>query len=111
MSNTSHTHDFGIKKKTLSIYLSGFFMCIFLTLIPFITVINNSLTTAYLFGIVFISAILQFLVQVTCFLRLHSQSLQGKINLIVFFFTIFVSLIVICGSIWIMTNLNYFMAH
>jgi cytochrome o ubiquinol oxidase operon protein cyoD len=60
---------------------------------------------------IFGSAIAQFLVQVIFFLRLTTKSPQGKINIMAFIFTGVILTSIICGSLWIMWNLNYNMMH
>ncbi len=103
--------DYGTGKKTLKMYLTGFFLCVILTLIPFYAVIYKSLSHTQIFVIIFASAIIQFFVQVICFLRLNLQTDQGKLNALSFIFTIVVLGIIIGGSLWIMFHLNYNMMH
>ena len=108
---TGHSDDFGIGKKTFSIYFLGFILCLVLTLIPFFSVIYKVTSFGGLLVILLISAVLQFFVQVICFLRLNNQTEQGRTNVLSFVFTGIVLLVVIGGSVWIMTSLNYFMMH
>ena len=103
--------DYGIGKKTLGIYVTGFLLCIVLTLIPFYAVMYHIASKPALLVILFVTAIAQFFVQVICFLRLNNRSEQGKINVLSFVFTGIVLLVVIGGSVWIMTSLNYFMMN
>ena len=109
--NTGHNDDFGIGKKTFGIYLSGFILCLVLTFIPFFSVIYKVASFSGLLVILLVSALLQFFVQVICFLRLNNQTEQGRTNVLSFIFTGIVLLVVIGGSVWIMTSLNYFMMH
>ncbi len=115
MNDTSENNhleaDFGIRKKTLRVYVSGFFLCVILTLIPFMTVIDHTASKKILLTVILLSAIAQFLVQVVCFLRLNNQTEQGRTNVLSFIFTGIVLLVIIGGSVWIMTSLNYFMMH
>ena len=115
MSDTSENNhleaDFGTGKKTLRVYVSGFFLCVILTLIPFMAVIKHVASNKVLLAIVLLSAIAQFFVQVVCFLRLNNQTEQGRTNVLSFIFTGIVLLVIIGGSVWIMTSLNYFMMH
>lgn len=111
MSNITHTKDYGIKDKSFSVYFSGFLMCIILTLIPFYAVIHRVSSKTNLLWIVLLTATVQFFVQVICFLRLKTTSSQGLMNIWSFVFTGVVTFVVIAGSIWIMTNLDYFMMN
>ena len=110
-SSTTTQPNYGTGKKTFASYFGGFLLCILLTLIPFYAVIHQVGTRHQLLAILFVTAILQFFIQVTCFLRLNRQSEQGRMNILSFIFTGVVAVIVIGGSLWIMTNLNYFMVH
>jgi cytochrome o ubiquinol oxidase subunit IV len=105
------SHVFGVGKKSLGSYTIGFMLCIVLTLIPFYSVIHSIFSKKILLIILFLSALLQFFVQTLYFLRLNVSSEHAKMNVLVFIFTGIVAFIIIGGSIWIMTNLNYFMMH
>jgi len=103
--------DYGTGRKKLSVYTLGIILCIVLTIIPFGAVMHDSFSRMQVISILFISAILQFLVQVICFLRLNTQTEQGKINVMAFFFTGVILAAVVGGSLWIMWSLRYFMMH
>lgn len=111
----SHTHatesDFGTGKKSLSIYVIGIALCIILTLIPFAVVMHGKLSHSVIYTVIFLSAILQFFVQVFCFLRLNVQTEQGKLNVMSFIFTLVVLAVIVGGSLWIMWSLGYHMSH
>jgi cytochrome o ubiquinol oxidase subunit IV len=113
MNETHHdaaNHDhYGMGEKTTSHYIIGFVLCIILTLIPFFSVIHHWYTTKTLLGILLISAVLQFFVQVKFFLSMNLRNKQGKMNVMCFVFSGVVLLVVIGGSLWIITSLNYFM--
>lgn len=112
MSNSHVTEpDFGTGKKTLSVYLFGVVLCVILTLIPFGVVMYSVGSTEFKYWVLGISALAQFMVQVLCFLRLNGATPQAKINVAAFVFTIFVAIVVIGGSVWIMSHLNYNMMH
>lgn len=103
--------DFGTSPKSLSVYVVGIILCVILTLIPFGVVMHGGLAHGQKFAVIMVSAILQFLVQVYCFLRLNVQTIQGKMNTMSFIFTIVVLVVIIGGSLWIMSHLNYNMMH
>jgi cytochrome o ubiquinol oxidase operon protein cyoD len=102
----NESDDFGMGKKKLGIYVIGFILCALLTIIPFSIVIQNSLPKWGILTIIYISASIQLLVQVFCFLRLNTQTEQGKINALSLIFTSVILLVIVAGSIWIMWSLN-----
>ena len=89
----------------------GLFLCIILTLVPFGTVMYATWAHSTKIWILLLSALAQFFVQVICFLRLNTQTEQGQMNVMSFIFAIFVLLVIIGGSVWIMWHLNYNMMH
>ena len=109
--NTATTPDYGTGKKTLKVYIVGIVLCVILTLIPFGAVMYPGISDAGTLAIVFVSAFLQFLVQVLCFLRLNYTTEQAKMNTMSFIFAIVILFVVIAGSLWIMWSLGYRMMH
>ena len=97
---------YGTGQKRLSVYTLGIILCVILTLIPFFTVITKKYDHSTTLLIIFVSALLQFLTQVVCFLRLNTKTDQGKTNVMAFVFTIVVLLVVVGGSLWIMWSLR-----
>ena len=108
MQNDS-TPDYGTGKKTLSIYLIGLIICIFLTVIAFWVVMAEQFSRETILITIFSAACLQFLVQVICFLRLNTQTEQSKINVMSFIFTGVILIVIVIGSLWIMWSTNYYM--
>ncbi len=103
--------DYGTGQKKLSIYLLGFVICSILTVISFWVVIANQVSKGQIFAIIYVSACVQFIVQVVCFLRLNTQTEQGRMNVMSFVFTGVILVALIVGSLWIMWNLGYYMVH
>lgn len=103
--------DYGTGQKKLSIYIAGLIGCVLLTIISFWAVISTHFSKSEIFLIIFFSAIIQFLVQVICFLRLNTQTEQAKINVMSILFTIVILITIVSGSLWIMWHLNYNMFH
>lgn len=103
--------DYGTAPKKLSVYLIGVMICVVLTLIAFFAVMKGEFSRMERFVIIYSSACVQFIVQLVCFLRLNTQTDQGKINVMALVFTGVILLCVIFGSLWIMWNLNYYMMH
>lgn len=103
--------DYGTGQKKLGIYLVGVVSCAILTLISFWVVMSGHFTKMESFAIIYASACIQFLVQLICFLRLNTQTEQGKTNVMSLVFTGVILTSIIIGSLWIMSNLNYYMMH
>ncbi|MBW5802511.1 cytochrome o ubiquinol oxidase subunit IV [Coxiella endosymbiont of Ornithodoros amblus] len=103
--------SYGTGKKKLSIYIVGMILCIILTLVSFMTVIYSIFSATALVSIIFVSALIQFIVQVVCFLRLNAKNEQSRMNLMSFIFTIMILFVLIGGSLWIMWSLHYRMIH
>lgn len=102
--------EFGTGQKTLKAYIVGFALCILLTLVPFALIIKRSLSEQYLYIALAVFALVQLYVQVVFFLRLNTSS-KGRWNLMSFLFTILIIVCIVGGSLWIMHNLDYHMAH
>ena len=88
---------------TFRAYLTGFIICLLLTLGAYFSVVSGY-PKAFL--IVTCLAIAQFAVQIIFFLHL-GQGKDGRWNLISFALAFGGMFVVIFGSIWIMQNLNY----
>ena len=95
--------DYGTGKKKLGLYVVGLASCSFLTLLSFWAVMSHMFSK--------IEVLTLILVQVICFLRLSTQTEQGKTNVMTFLFTGVILTSIIVGSLWIMWNLNYYMIH
>lgn len=110
-SNTVEQSDYGMGAKTLPVYLTGIILCVILTLIPFAAVMHGSFTKGATLAIVGISALIQFFVQVICFLRLNTKTEQGRMNVMSLMLAILILAVIVGGSLWIMFSLNYYMMH
>lgn len=97
-------------KKTLSSYVIGLILCCILTLIAFGLVELHLFSPFFLYISITILALTQFFVQCICFLRLNAGQ-EGRTHLLPLLFTMLIIAILASGSLWIMYNLNYHMAH
>ena len=104
MSNPS------LSKKILQSTIIGYVLAIILTVAAYLLVVNHTFPADSTFVILGILALVQLFVQLFLFVRINSGSDAGW-NFIVLLFTIIVIVIVVCGSLWIMYNLNYNMVH
>lgn len=108
-------HDVEINKsatspKTLASYLIGLGLSLIFTFIAFWLVSAHPMTTEGLYITLTALALAQFLAQVIFFLRLNMNP-EGRLTSISFIFVLFVVLILVVGSLWIMYNLNYNMVN
>jgi len=94
---------------TLRTYVIGFVASIVLTLGAYLLVTHHLLSRRLLIAAVIGLALVQFLVQLLFFLHLGRES-KPRWKLMVALFMVMVVLILVFGSLWIMTNLNYRMS-
>lgn len=93
-------------KRPLRRYVIGFGLSILFTLIAYFTVVNGMLGDQNLIFLIAGLALLQAAVQLIFFLHL-SQEKGARWNLMMFLFMAMVVIIVVAGSLWIMSNLSY----
>jgi cytochrome o ubiquinol oxidase operon protein cyoD len=103
--------DYGTGHKKLSIYIFGVISCIILTIFSFCTVMSEHFTKGEAYTIIYALALIQFVIQVICFLRLNTKNERARINVMSILFTIVILITIVFGSLWIMWNLNYYMMH
>jgi cytochrome o ubiquinol oxidase operon protein cyoD len=86
-------------------YTIGFILSIAFTLLAYFLVVDHSLSTTALAVAIVILAIAQMFIQLIFFLHL-GQGSDSRWNMIILAFAGIVILIVVVGSVWIMSNLN-----
>lgn len=111
MSETPLEQTYGTGKKKLRIYITGMVLCVILTLISFMTVMYTMLSKTVMLAIIFVSAFVQFIVQIVFFLRLNTKNEQSRMNLMSFVFTMVILVVLIGASLWILWTLRYRMMH
>ncbi len=89
-------------------YVVGFVLSIIITLTAYFFTTNHLWPSHTLIFIILGLAVLQLIVQVVFFLHIGRGTRWKAAS---FYFTIFVVLIIVVGSIWIMNNLNYNMMN
>jgi len=92
-------------KLKLKSYVIGFGLSLLLTLTAYLLVTNHGASRHVLIGIVVLLALVQFFVQIYYFLHLGAET-KPRWKLAVFLSMTGVVLILVFGSLWIMTNLN-----
>ena len=91
---------------TFKSYIFGFIVSIVLTLASYIIVVDQIITSWILISAIISLGIVQALVQLLYFLHLGQES-RPRWNLLVFLFMALVLVVIVFGSLWIMSNLNY----
>ncbi|AJC50604.1 cytochrome o ubiquinol oxidase subunit IV [Coxiella endosymbiont of Amblyomma americanum] len=108
MNNISFEKISSTGEKKLGVYVLGIILCIALTFVSFLIVImNTSFSKIAMLNVVFISAFVQFIVQIVFFLQLNTKNEHSKVNLISFVFTMVILIVLIGGSLWILWSLHY----
>jgi cytochrome o ubiquinol oxidase operon protein cyoD len=97
-----HDTDHG----TPRMYVSGFASSVILTVTAYLLVVHHALSRRILIAAIVALALVQFFVQLIFFLHLGRET-RPRWKLAVFLFMVMVVLILVFGSLWIMTNLNY----
>jgi len=103
--------DYGTGEKKLNIYIIGLISCVALTLISFWTVMSKQFNHWQTLSIIYLSACIQLIIQIICFLRLNTKTKQAQMNVMSIIFTLIILLTIIFGSLWIMWSLNYNMMN
>ncbi len=93
---------------SLTSYVIGFAVSIYLTLMAYVMVVHHLFSRRILLYLLPITALLQFIIQLICFLHI-GREFKPRWKLFVFLFMLLIVIILVAGSIWIMANLNYHM--
>ncbi len=88
------------------IYVIGFVTCLILTMAAYLLVAEHLFDRTVLIPMVVGLALTQVAVQLLCFLNMGAEH-KPHWNLMIFLFMLLVLVIVVFGSFWIMSNLNY----
>ncbi|MDQ2973255.1 MAG: cytochrome C oxidase subunit IV family protein [bacterium] len=101
MKNTNnHTQSHG----SILSYSIGFILSLIFTIIPYYLVVNNSFSSSALTYIILGFALLQMLIQIFFFLHL-GRGPKPFYNVVFFVSTVFLIVVVVSGSVFIMDNL------
>ena len=91
---------------SLKSYIIGLTLSVFLTLAAYFLVVEKVFAGMGLAVCIMALAVVQFVVQVLCFLGLSKET-KPRWNAMMFCFMLLVVVILVGGSLWIMNNLNY----
>ena len=97
--------EYGASHGTLVSYVVGFVLSIVFTLLAYILVSAHIFTGGEAIAIIILLAIGQLLVQLVFFLHLSKKS-HARWNLTAFVFSAVLVVILVVGTIWIMSNLS-----
>lgn len=98
--------QFEAQHASLKNYLFGFISCIVLTLIAYGVAVKDSVDDRVAVAVVAGLAIIQCVIQLQRFLHL-GQEYRPRWKLTVFTIMLVTVLIIVFGSLWIMSHLNY----
>lgn len=101
MNNKSKTGQ-----ATLRSYVIGYILSIYLTLSAYFVVTNHLSVKWILIVIIVGLALIQFAVQLFFFMHMGNEA-KPRFKFMVFGMMIAIVLILVFGSLWIMSNLNY----
>lgn len=87
---------------SLKSYVIGFILSIVLTIIPLVVVMNDMMGKTGTIVLILILAVLQFVVQLWFFMHLKEGE-NAKWNIAALLFAALILIVVVVGSIWIMT--------
>lgn len=93
-------------KAALASYMAGFVLSLALTVTAYLTVVNRLFQGTVLIAVISSLAIAQLVIQLVFFLHLSNEP-KPRWNLRVLLFAVLVVVIVVFGSLWIMTHLSY----
>lgn len=96
-------------KRALSLYVVGYVLSLYLSLVAYVAVERHRLNKQTLIVGIVGCALVQFLVQLACFLHLNRLVSSRWRWLTLATITSMILLLVI-GSLWIMANMNYRMS-
>ena len=109
--HANHSADAKSGQKKLRSYITGFVLSLVLVFVAFFLVQKQMLSSMNLFYAIGIISVLELIVMAMCFLRVNVSEEDASWNVASFLFTLLIVAIVVCGSLWIMYNLNYNMVH
>jgi cytochrome o ubiquinol oxidase subunit IV len=91
---------------TLASYVSGYILSLYLTITAYLIVYNHLFSNTALTVVIVGLALIQFVGQLLFFMHLGREA-KPRWKLAVTLFMILVVSILVGGSLWIMSNLNY----
>jgi cytochrome o ubiquinol oxidase operon protein cyoD len=101
-----HEHDDGHSPSTLKGYMTGFFLAVVLTAIPFWLVMDKVIPNSQTLAVVILTfAAIQIVVHMIYFLHMNTKA-EGGWSMLALIFTLVMVVITLSGSIWVMYHMN-----
>lgn len=95
-----------VEKGSFGSYVLGYIFSVYLTIAAYLAVYNHLLKNVALTAFIVLLALLQFVIQMIYFLHLDKEN-GPRWKLLMTGMMIGVVLILVIGTLWIMSNLNY----
>lgn len=95
-----------IRRHDTQQYIIGFAGAALLTVLAYLSVKLHWYDTGTTAAFILLLAVVQFVVQVYYFLHLRGEAKPRWRNM-TFIYALVMMLVVVCGSLWVMYNLNY----
>ena len=95
-----------VSRSTPMSYMVGYLLSVYLTVTAYLIITNRVNSKSVLVSLVVGLALVQFIVQLLFFLHLGRET-RPRWKFVVFLFMLLVVGILVFGSLWIMSNLNY----
>ena len=103
----SQAHQKHEKHGSLRGYLTGFFLAVILTAIPFWLVMGKVLNHSYTIGLILLGlGVVQIVVHMVYFLDMNTKA-EGGWSMLALIFTLILVVIMMSGSLWVMYHLNH----
>ncbi|MDM7957952.1 cytochrome o ubiquinol oxidase subunit IV [Blastomonas sp.] len=99
------SHGIEIPHATMRDYGIGFVLSVILTAIPFALVMTGALSAPVTAVVIMGFAVVQIIVHMVYFLHMSPKA-EGGWTLTSLIFTLIVVVIMLSGSVWVMSNLN-----
>ena len=90
---------------TLATYVTGYIFAVYLTVTAYLVVYNHLFSNTVVTAVIVVLALVQFVVHMLFFLHLGRET-KPRWKLAVALFMIMVVVVLVGGSLWIMSNLN-----
>ncbi|GGB66245.1 cytochrome o ubiquinol oxidase subunit IV [Blastomonas aquatica] len=100
-----HHHGIEIPHASMRDYVTGFVLSVILTAIPFALVMTGALPAQVTAVVIMGFAVVQIIVHMVYFLHMSPKA-EGGWTLTSLIFTLIVVVIMLSGSVWVMSNLN-----
>jgi cytochrome o ubiquinol oxidase operon protein cyoD len=109
-THPSHAAGHGGSHGSWKSYIVGFALSLLLTLASFGAVMTGKLPHSAILPAIVLLAVAQLVVQLVYFLHMGTAPEQRS-HLAIFLFTGLIIAIVVCGSLWVLHNMNENMMH